>query len=130
MTKRAVANKLTRGVICEIELPQGARLETGKPREELGQLEGRAYKPVTPSSWAGWSGDTTDDRVKVEWVVRAPAHSLVRLTARHERAGTVRAELELAPAGAARPRLVGGAKTPAPPRARPSNLLGAPPQRG
>ncbi len=104
VTKRAVANKLTRGVICEIELPQGARLETGKPREELGQLEGRAYKPVTPSGWAGWSGDTTDDRVKVEWVVRAPAHSLVRLTARHERAGSVRAELELAPAGAARPR--------------------------
>ena len=75
------ANKLTRGVVCEIELPQGAQLETGKPREEVGQLEGRAYKPVSPSSWAGWSGDTTDDRAKVEWVVRAPAHSLVRLTA-------------------------------------------------
>ena len=95
VTKRAGANKLTRGVICEIELPQGAHLETGKPREELGQLEGRAYKPVTPSSWAGWGGDTTDDRIKVEWVVRAPPHSRVGLVARHDRAGTVRVELEL-----------------------------------
>ncbi len=72
VTKRALNNKITRGVVCEIELPAGATLETGKPREELGQLEGRAYKPVTPSSWAGWSGDVTDDRAKVEWVVQAP----------------------------------------------------------
>ena len=95
VTKRALTNKLTRGVVCEIELPQGASLETGRPREELGQLEGRAYKPVTPSSWAGWSGDVTDERIKVEWVVRAPMRGVVKLTARHERAGTVRAQLAL-----------------------------------
>jgi hypothetical protein len=95
VTKRAAGNKLTRAVVCEIELPPGARLETGKPREEVGQLEGRAYKPVSPSSWAGWSGDTTDDRAKVEWVVRAPAGSVVNLVARHDRAGTVRAQLTL-----------------------------------
>ena len=95
VTKRALSNKLVRGVVCEIELPDGASLETGRPREELGQLEGRAYKPVTPSSWAGWSGDVTDERVKVEWVVRAPARGVVKLTARHDRAGTVRAQLTL-----------------------------------
>jgi hypothetical protein len=96
VTKQALANKLTRGVVCEIELPEGARLETGKPREELGQLEGRAYKPATPSSWGGgWGGDVTDDRAKVEWVVTAPQRGTVRLTARHERAGTVRTSLDL-----------------------------------
>ena len=95
VTKQALANKLTRGVVCEIELPEGARLETGKPREELGQLEGRAYKPATPSSWGGWGGDVTDDRAKVEWVVTAPTRGTIRLTARHERAGTVRADLTL-----------------------------------
>jgi murein tripeptide amidase MpaA len=95
VTKRAAANKLTRGIICEIELPQGARLETGKLREELGQLEGQAYKPASPSGWAGWSGDTTDDRAKAEWVVHAPAGSVIRLTARHERAGTARVEVQL-----------------------------------
>jgi murein tripeptide amidase MpaA len=95
VTKQALANKLTRGVVCEIELPEGARLETGKPREELGQLEGRAHKPATPSSWGGWGGDVTDDRAKVEWVVSAPKRGTIRLTARHERAGTVRTDLTL-----------------------------------
>jgi hypothetical protein len=82
-------------VICEIELPDGARLETGQAREEAGQLEGRAYKPVAPSSWAGWSGDTSEDRVKVEWVVRARKGTVVTLTARHERAGVTRVKLSL-----------------------------------
>jgi murein tripeptide amidase MpaA len=95
VTKQALANKLTRGVVCEIELPEGARLETGKLREELGQLEGRAYKPATPSSWGGWGGDVTDDRAKIEWVVTAPNRGTVRLTAHHERAGTVRTNLIL-----------------------------------
>jgi len=90
VTKKAVEKKLTRGVVCEIELPEGATLETGKPREELSQLEGRAYKPSAPNA-----EDSTDDRVKVEWVVRAPSGGAVKLTARHERAGTVIAEVEL-----------------------------------
>ena len=95
VTKRALHNKLTRGVVCEIELPENARLETGDLREDFGQLEGRAYKPVVPSGWAGWSGDTSEDRLKMEWVVRAPKGSILTLTARHERAGTVRAKVRL-----------------------------------
>jgi len=97
VTKRALTKKITRGVVCEIELPPGATLATGTPREELGQLEGRAYKPVTPSSWAGWGGDVTDDRVKVEWVVHAPAGGIVKLRASHQRAGTVKTHVELKP---------------------------------
>lgn len=99
VTKRAATNKLVRGVICEIELPEGALLETGTVREELGQLEGRAYKPATPSGWSGWSGDVTDDRAKVEWVVRAPRGGRVRVTARHTRAGVARAEVDLQQSG-------------------------------
>ncbi|MCP4592138.1 MAG: carboxypeptidase, partial [bacterium] len=90
VTKKAVEKKLTRGVVCEIELPEGATLETGKPREELCQLEGRAYKPSAPDA-----EDATDDRVKVEWVVRSPQGGAVKLTARHDRAGVVTAEVEL-----------------------------------
>ncbi len=93
VTKLAVKNKVARGIVCEIELPKGATLETGKPREEQGQLEGRAYKPAAP---VGWSfNDQTDDRLKVEWVVRAPKGGTVNLVARHERAGTVRAKVKL-----------------------------------
>lgn len=96
ITKKAVEKKLVRGVVAEIELPDGATLRTGKPREELGQLEGRAYKP---SAVTFWSADPTDDRAKVEWVVHAPQGGTVRLTARHERAGVVRVECPLASTG-------------------------------
>ena len=95
VTKLAQEKQLTRGVIAEIALPEGATLAAGKPREERGQLEGRAYKPSAPIGWA--IADPTDDRLKVEWVVRAPAGGTVELVARHERAGTVRASVVLTP---------------------------------
>jgi len=93
VTKKALEKKLTRGVVCEIELPQGATLETGKVREELNQLEGRAYKPSAPGGFN--PGDPTEDRAKVEWVVRSAQGGTVKLVARHDRAGTVVAEVEL-----------------------------------
>jgi murein tripeptide amidase MpaA len=91
VTKKAVEKKTARGLVCEIELPEGARLQTGKPREELKQLEGRAYK----AAFLEPSEESTVDRLKVEWVVHAPQGGTVKLAARHERAGTVRAEVEL-----------------------------------
>ena len=93
VTKKALEKKVVRGMVCEIELPEGASLETGKLREELGQLEGRAYKPSVPGIYD--ITDVTEDRAKVEWVVRAAKGAVVKLTARHERAGTVVAEVEL-----------------------------------
>ncbi|WP_138503561.1 M14 family metallopeptidase [Nostoc sp. PA-18-2419] len=93
ITQKALDKKLVRGCICEIELPADATLVTGKPREELGQLEGRTYKPSAPSRR---QGDPTSDRAKVEWLVRATQGSTVKLLARHERAGVVRTELTLA----------------------------------
>ncbi|MGE5138347.1 MAG: M14 family metallopeptidase [Rudaea sp.] len=91
ISKKGLEKKITRGVVCEITLPEGARLETGKPREELRQLEGRAYE----QTFVGGTADNTDDRAKVEWVVKAPRGGTVRLTARHDRAGVVHADVEL-----------------------------------
>ena len=93
VTKKALEKKVVRGMVCEIELPEGASLETGKLREELGQLEGRAYKPSVPAIYS--ITDVTEDRAKVEWVVRAPKGGVVKLIARHERAGVVTAEVRL-----------------------------------
>jgi murein tripeptide amidase MpaA len=93
VTKKALQKKVVRGLVCEIELPEGARLETGDPRVVLGQLEGRAYKPSAPFTY--YPSDVTEDRAKVEWVIRAPQGGQVHMTARHERAGTVRATVEL-----------------------------------
>jgi murein tripeptide amidase MpaA len=94
VTKKALEKKaVMRGVICEIELPEGAILKAGKSRQDIGQLEGRAY---TPSAISVWGGDTsTADRAKVEWVVYAPDGGEVMLMARHGRAGTVRTTVTL-----------------------------------
>jgi murein tripeptide amidase MpaA len=91
VTKKALERKVTRGAIAEISLPKGASLESGKQREELGELEGRAYKPVNVDE----SEEGTTERAKVEWVVKAKKGTRVKLLARHERAGVVRVEVVL-----------------------------------
>ena len=91
VTKKALERKATRGIIAEITLPKGATLESGKAREELGELEGRAYKPV----FADEAEESTDERVKVEWVVKAKKGMKIQLLAKHERAGVVRVEVVL-----------------------------------
>ena len=91
VTKKALEKKLTRGVIAEISLPKNATMQSGKERETLGELEGRAYKPVN----ANESDEGTSDRVKVEWVVKARKGTKVKLTAKHDRCGVVKTEVTL-----------------------------------
>jgi murein tripeptide amidase MpaA len=93
VSKRAQERKVVRGVFAEIAVPPGVELVTGKRREEIGQLEGKAYKHTGISFWPDYH--VTDDRAKVEWVVRGKAGDSVDLIARHERAGTVRAAVVL-----------------------------------
>ena len=93
VSKRALERKVVRGLIAEISLPGGATLHSGKRRQEMGQLEGRAYKHTGVSFWPDYH--LTDDRAKIEWVVQGSAGSRIALTARHERAGTVRATVTL-----------------------------------
>jgi murein tripeptide amidase MpaA len=93
VTKKALERKAVRPVIAEITLPDGASLVTGKAREEIGQLEGRALKPAGNT---GYNADPTDDRAKVEWVVSgAKPGAVVEVLVRHERAGTVRVQVTL-----------------------------------
>lgn len=93
VSKQALAKKVVRGVIAEIDLPDSASLKTGKQREILSQLEGRNG---TASSATPWSvSPATSDRLKVEWVVHAPDGGTVTLIARHDRAGKVSTEIEL-----------------------------------
>ena len=76
--------------MAEIELPEGATLAAGKPREELGQLEGRAYKPVAPVAPTPPPTATSSNGSSAP-----PTGAPVALVARHERAGVVRAEVAL-----------------------------------
>jgi len=91
VTKKALERKVTRGVIAEITLPKGASLASGKARAEVGELEGRAYKTVFPDE----AEESTNERVKVEWVVKAKKGTKIKLIAKHERAGVVRVEVVL-----------------------------------
>ena len=93
VSKRALERKVVRGVIAEIALPAGAELVHGKQREDLGQLEGKWSKHTGVSFWPDYN--VTDDRAKIEWVVRGKTGDRIALLARHERAGTVRAALTL-----------------------------------
>jgi murein tripeptide amidase MpaA len=92
ISKKALEKKAVRPLVAEITLPSGAALESGKTRQEVGQLEGRAYKSVAPY---GWAADPTSERVKIQWVVRANPGETVKLVARHERAGIIRTEVTL-----------------------------------
>src|SRR5215207_942766 len=91
VTKKALEKNVTRGVIAEITLPKGGTLESGREREELGELEGRAYKAAFTDELA----ESTSDRVKVDWVVRAKKGSKIKLLAKHDRAGVVMEEIVL-----------------------------------
>ncbi|MDB5819424.1 MAG: carboxypeptidase [Rhizobacter sp.] len=93
ITKRALQRKAVRGVMFEIELPEGAALVGGKPRIEGPQLEGHAPK----GSLQGFAPqrEITGDRAVAEWVVVAAQGTRLALTARTDRAGTVRCEVSL-----------------------------------
>ncbi len=92
VTEKALERQAVRPVEVELELPDGARLAAGDVKTELGQLAGRVQFRST--TW--WGNDpSTHDLAKVEWVVEAAAGSTVRVEARHQRAGTARAELQV-----------------------------------
>ncbi|VAW31836.1 hypothetical protein MNBD_CHLOROFLEXI01-4066, partial [hydrothermal vent metagenome] len=86
ISKQAIKMTVVRELEIDIELPESAKLITGKAKTMLGQLAGRDHK----SSMAIWSGDATGERAKVEWVIEAEPGAEVAITAVHPRAGTVR----------------------------------------
>lgn len=92
VSKKALEKKVVRDIVAEIELPEGASLVSGKTRVEVGQLEGKSYKGIAAYAWAA---DPTSERVKIEWIVRGRPNGVVKVTVRHERAGTLRTEIVL-----------------------------------
>jgi len=93
VTKRALERKTARPCMFEIELPEGAQLRMGTPRMEGPQLEGHA--PANSLQAFLPSKNITGDRALNEWIVEAPAGSVLNLTAHAARAGTVRASITL-----------------------------------
>jgi hypothetical protein len=94
VSQKAIEQKAVRPVEVDLELGDGAQLVSGLAHTELEQLTGRG----AAISMLGWDAghEPTSERARVEWVVAAPAGTVVRATARHPRAGVCSAELTLA----------------------------------
>lgn len=90
VTKRALDRKMVGPVTVELVLPAEARLLAGERVTEAGQLEGRIDQRASTTWWS--YEPATRDLASLEWVVEAPAGSVLAVTARHPRAGTARAE--------------------------------------
>lgn len=93
VTKVAAEKKMCRGVIGEIEcegVADTSYLASGKVKEQGPQLVGWSH--VTSSGFGGGFEPTEDIHV-FDWVVNRPGK--YRLLARHDRAGTIRAEVEV-----------------------------------
>lgn len=85
-SKKALERKVVHPPEVELTLPEGVSVVAGKQRQEVEHLEGRSNKLW---SWFG-SASPTDNRCKVEWILKGPAGTSVDLTVRSQRAGTVR----------------------------------------
>jgi murein tripeptide amidase MpaA len=93
VSKMALRRKQTRGVLAEISIPSGVQLLVGKPREELGELEGWADLHTGISFWPNTR--PTADRAYVDWVIKASAGTQIDLRAWHERAGHIATQVVL-----------------------------------
>ena len=91
VTQKALDRKAVRPIEVELTLPAGASLVNGEKKVEAGQLTGRFEKRSI--LWS--NNDETTDRVKVEGVIAAPQDGILKIEARHARAGVVRREVEL-----------------------------------
>jgi murein tripeptide amidase MpaA len=94
VTQKALDRKVVRPLEAEARLPadalaSGAEI-VGDAKVELGQLAGRALRNAMLNA-----ADATNDRAKVDWIVRAPAGTAIDVEARHQRAGVVRATVTL-----------------------------------
>jgi len=89
LSKQGQAKHSSRGIICRLQLPDGAELLGGSLEQELGQLEGRAHKPRSPFGWSGQVSDPTDNRLQVSWLIKADSNAALTLEVKHDHAGRI-----------------------------------------
>ncbi|MDH5395530.1 MAG: M14 family zinc carboxypeptidase, partial [Gammaproteobacteria bacterium] len=97
ISQHALKNKLVRGVVFELQSSADITFLQGQPRVELEQLKGRSDTPSSPNNWLGQNGDATNDRVRMQWLIKVKTAATVEITVKHERAGTLTQSLLLQP---------------------------------
>jgi murein tripeptide amidase MpaA len=108
VSRRALDRKVVGPLTAEIALAKKSKTQTlniistagnsqashnALPRVELGQLSGWSHKHSGVSFWPDHA--PTSDIAVAEWVLQAPEGSELQLTAKHPKAGVVRAVLVL-----------------------------------
>lgn len=90
-SKQTESKKAIRPIRALFEVAAGVELLSGEKEKELGQLEGRSNKLVM----SGFSplASPTDNRLKIEWVVRAKKGSTAKIRILSDRAGSLEREI-------------------------------------
>lgn len=91
-SRQGQQRKAIRPVRVALELPEGASLVSGKAQTELGHLEGRSNKLGVSAHMAA---SPTDNRQRLEWVLRAPKGSVLGVQVLSERAGALTLNIAL-----------------------------------
>jgi murein tripeptide amidase MpaA len=91
-SQQCKTRKAARPIRVELEIPSGARLASGKLREEFGYIEGRSNKLDVSANYAE---SPTDNRARLEWVIQAAPGTKVGVKVLSERAGTLTREITL-----------------------------------
>jgi murein tripeptide amidase MpaA len=91
-SKQGKTRSAMRPIQVELDLPEGATFIQGKPRLNLGHMEGRSNLIGLGQQYAFSS---TDNRARVEWVVRAAKPGTIQVKILCPRGGNIKRDLAL-----------------------------------
>lgn len=91
LTQRALVHGTASPVQVKVE-GDGAEIVIGKVEQSLGHLAGRDERNAT---WSPWLRDWSATKQAIEWLIRAPQHTVLTLTASAQKAGHKQVEVTL-----------------------------------
>ena len=91
LTQRALQHETAAPVEVELSA-DGVEILMGAEQQNIGHLAGRDERAAP---WSPWMRQWTNNKVKVEWLLRAPADTDVRISACAQKAGRQQADVRL-----------------------------------
>lgn len=92
LTQRALEHNAAGSVSVALDEIDGGEVIMGPRTQDIGHLGGRDERKAP---WSPWMRQWSQTRAEVAWLVRAPSHTVLTITARSERAGVQRQEITL-----------------------------------
>ena len=92
-SKQGQKRRCVRPVRVDLFVPEdSSEIINGKHHQELGHLEGRSNKTSLNATYAG---SPTDNRARIEWIIKAPKDTKINIKIQSERAGSLRRDINL-----------------------------------